>query len=57
MTINVKYHKIKKTKEGKWWKMNIWHDINGERIKKDKFVSVIEIQKNGKLWWVPHYNK
>lgn len=28
--------------------MNIWHDINGERIKKDKFVSVIEIQKNGR---------
>ena len=28
--------------------MNIWHDINGERIKKDRFVSVIEIQKNGR---------
>lgn len=28
--------------------MNIWHDINGERIKKDDFVSVIEIQKNGR---------
>ena len=28
--------------------MNIWHDINGERIKKDNFVSVIEIQKNGR---------
>ena len=28
--------------------MNIWHDINGERIKKDKFVCVIEIQKNGR---------
>ena len=28
--------------------MNIWHDINGERIKKDDFVAVIEIQKNGR---------
>ena len=28
--------------------MNIWHDINGERIKKDNFVSVIEITKGGK---------
>lgn len=28
--------------------MNIWHDINGERIKKNNFVSVIEIQKNGR---------
>ena len=28
--------------------MNIWHDINGERIKKNDFVSVIEIQKNGR---------
>ena len=28
--------------------MNIWHDINGERITKEKFVSVIEIQKNGR---------
>lgn len=28
--------------------MNIWHDINGERIKKNRFVSVIEIQKNGR---------
>ncbi len=28
--------------------MNIWHDINGERITKDRFVSVIEIQKNGR---------
>ena len=28
--------------------MNIWHDINGERINKDRFVSVIEIQKNGR---------
>lgn len=26
--------------------MNIWHDINGERIKKDRFVSVIEIPRN-----------
>lgn len=28
--------------------MNIWHDINGERIKKDDFVAVIEIQRNGR---------
>ena len=28
--------------------MNIWHDINGERIQKDDFVSVIEISKDGK---------
>ena len=28
--------------------MNIWHDINDERIKKDDFVSVIEISKGGK---------
>ncbi len=28
--------------------MNIWHDINGERITKEKFISVIEIQKNGR---------
>ena len=28
--------------------MNIWHDINGEKIKKDDFVAVIEIQKNGR---------
>ena len=28
--------------------MNIWHDINEERIKKDDFVSVIEITKGGK---------
>lgn len=28
--------------------MNILHDINGERIKKDNFVAVIEIQKNGR---------
>lgn len=28
--------------------MNIWHDIAEERIKKDDFVSVIEIQKGGK---------
>ncbi|MBE5805631.1 MAG: inorganic diphosphatase [Clostridiales bacterium] len=28
--------------------MNIWHDINGERIRKDNFVSIIEIQKNGR---------
>ena len=28
--------------------MNIWHDINGERMQKDDFVAVIEIQKNGR---------
>lgn len=28
--------------------MNIWHDISEERIKKDDFVSVIEITKGGK---------
>ena len=28
--------------------MNIWHDINEDRIKKDKFVAVIEITKGGK---------
>ena len=28
--------------------MNIWHDINKERIKKDDFISVIEISKNGR---------
>lgn len=28
--------------------MNIWHDINGERINKDNFVTVVEIQKNGR---------
>ena len=28
--------------------MNIWHDINGERIQKDNFVAVIEISKGGK---------
>jgi len=28
--------------------MNIWHDINEDRIKKDSFVSVIEIGKGGK---------
>ncbi len=28
--------------------MNIWHDINSNRIKKDDFVSVIEISKGGK---------
>lgn len=28
--------------------MNIWHDINGERISKKEFVSVIEITKGGK---------
>ena len=26
--------------------MNIWHDINKDRISKDNFVSVIEINKN-----------
>ena len=28
--------------------MNIWHDINPERIKSDSFMSVIEITKGGK---------
>ncbi len=28
--------------------MNIWHDMDRERIKNDNFVSVIEIQKGGK---------
>lgn len=28
--------------------MNIWHDINEERIRKDNFISVIEITKGGK---------
>lgn len=28
--------------------MNIWHDINGDRIKRDDFVAVIEIQKGGR---------
>lgn len=28
--------------------MNIWHDIEEERITKDKFISVIEISKNGR---------
>ncbi|MFR5682698.1 MAG: inorganic diphosphatase [Clostridia bacterium] len=28
--------------------MNIWHDIDEERIKKNDFVSVIEISKGGK---------
>jgi inorganic pyrophosphatase len=28
--------------------MNIWHDINGERITKDDFVAIVEIQKNGR---------
>ena len=28
--------------------MNIWHDIRKDRIKKDDFVSVIEISKNGR---------
>ena len=28
--------------------MNIWHDINEERIKPDDFISIIEIPKGGK---------
>lgn len=28
--------------------MNIWHDINGERIQKNSFVAVIEISKGGR---------
>ncbi len=49
MTIIKKYHKIRaKQKKGYDVNMNIWHDINGERIKKDDFVAVVEIQKNGR---------
>lgn len=29
--------------------MNIWHDISDDRITEDKFLSVIEISKNGKV--------
>jgi len=28
--------------------MNIWHDINADRIKKDDFIAVVEITKGGK---------
>lgn len=28
--------------------MNIWHDINPERIKKDDFMAIIEISKGGR---------
>ena len=28
--------------------MNVWHDIPEERIRKDNFISVIEISKNGR---------
>lgn len=28
--------------------MNIWHDIDGERIKRDDFIAVVEISKNSK---------
>lgn len=28
--------------------MNIWHDIDKDRIKKDDFMAVIEITKGGK---------
>ncbi len=28
--------------------MNIWHDINENRIKKDDFIAIIEIPKNGR---------
>lgn len=28
--------------------MNIWHDVNPERIKKDNFIAVIEISKGSK---------
>ena len=28
--------------------MNIWHEINKDRIKKDDFVAIIEISKNGR---------
>lgn len=29
--------------------MNIWHDINSERIKEEKFIVCIEISKNSKM--------
>ncbi len=29
--------------------MNIWHDINKERITKEKFIACIEISKNSKM--------
>ena len=29
--------------------MNIWHDIAPERITKDSFYAVLEIQKGGKV--------
>ena len=35
-------------RSGEVIKINIWHDINSKRIKKDKFVGVIEISKGGK---------
>jgi len=44
------------TKERIDEKMNIWHDINGERIKKDDFVAVIEIQKNGRNKYEYYFN-
>ena len=27
--------------------MNIWHDISADRIKKDDFIAVVEIEKGG----------
>ena len=36
--------------------MNIWHDMNQDRIKTDDFLAVIEITKGGKnklsLWYI-----
>ena len=29
--------------------MNIWHDINKERINADNFIAVIEISKESKM--------
>ena len=29
--------------------MNIWHDINKERINKDNFIGVVEISKGGNI--------
>lgn len=34
-------------KERNGFKMNIWHEINKERIKKDDFIGVVEIAKGG----------
>jgi inorganic pyrophosphatase len=44
----VKKYTKKQNKKRRNKSMNIWHDINKERIKKDDFISVIEISKNGR---------